>query len=220
MVSHKLKAIFIHVTKTAGSSIEVAMDAVEQENKGATDPATGERVAVVTGNEKHMSAKACRELIGDDIWNAYFKFTVVRNPWDRFHSLWWNSRYIGKQHSLELAEFADYFLKQSVAGKLRRLLQGRLQIHQRFWPQIKFLRSGNGKVEMDKICRFENIDNDFAEVSERIGLPSRELPKILVRNRNPNSRRFYADDYDDRTRRIVSDVYDADIREFTYKFGE
>lgn len=220
MISHKLKAIFIHVTKTAGSSIEVAMDAVEQKNEGATDPATGERVAVVTGSEKHLSASACKELVGEKTWNEYFKFTVVRNPWDRFHSLWWNGRYVGKRHDLEFPAFADYFLERSLGGKLRGLLQGRLRIHQRFWPQIEFLRSKNGEIEMDKICRFENIDNDFAEVSEKLGLPSRELPKILVKNRNPVSRSFYADDYDDETKRIVSEVYKADIREFGYTFGE
>ena len=220
MISHKLKAIFIHVTKTAGSSIEVAMDAVEQVNKGATDPATGERVAVVTGGEKHLSAKACKELVGDETWNDYFKFTVVRNPWDRFHSLWWNGRYVGKRHELEFPEFANHFLERSLAGKLRGLMQGRLRIHQRFWPQTEFLRSGNGKVEMDFVCRFENIDSDFAVVSEKIGLPSPELPKILVKNRNPNTRSFYADDYDDETKRIVSEVYADDIREFDYRFAE
>ena len=99
-------------------------------------------------------------------------------------------------------------------------MQGRLRIHQRFWPQIEFLRSGNGKVEMDKICRFESIDEDFAEVAEHLGLPSRELPKILVKNRAPSSRHFYADDYDDKTKAIVTDVYRDDIREFGYRFGE
>jgi hypothetical protein len=220
MISHKLRTIFIHVTKTAGSSIEVAMDAVEQRNKGTTDPATGEHVNVVTGDEKHLSAKACKILVGEDTWNEYFKFTVVRNPWDRFHSLWWNGRNVGNRHDLELPEYSEYFLERSLNGKLRGLLQGRLRIHQRFWPQVEFLRSANGRVEMDKICRFESIDADFAEVADRIGLPSRDLPKILMKNRQPSSRRFYADDYDEKTRALVADVYRDDIQEFGYRFGD
>ena len=62
MIAHNLKAIFIHITKTAGSSIEVALNEVEQRDDGAIDPATGDFVKVITGEEKHMTARAVQDL--------------------------------------------------------------------------------------------------------------------------------------------------------------
>ncbi len=220
MIAHSLKAIYVHITKTAGSSIEVALDAVEQRNTGATDLATGEHVNVVTGEEKHLTARQCRQWVGEDKWREYFKFAVVRNPWDRFHSLWWNGRYVGKRHELSLPEFADHYLHRNLSGRLQSLLQGRLRIHQRFRPQVDWLRSANGEIEMDYICRFETIAKDFAVVAERLGLPSAELPRVLVKNRSPLSRSFYADDFDDRTRELISAYYAEDIETFGYQFGE
>ena len=218
MIAHKLKTIFIHITKSAGSSIEVALNQVEQRDDGAIDPMTGEFVKVVTGAEKHMTARAVQEQVGDEIWNSYFKFTVVRNPYDRLHSLWWNGRHVGKKHELEFPEFADYALQRTLKARIMNWRKRQWTIHQRFWPQADFLRSKNGKIEMDQILKFESIADDFAELAQRIGLPSTELPKVLMKNRNPQSRRRYADDYDDRSRAIVADYYRDDIEAFDYDF--
>ena len=40
----------------------------------------------------HMSASELRGAIGKTCWNAYFKFVVERNPWDRQVSYWQFSR--------------------------------------------------------------------------------------------------------------------------------
>lgn len=218
MIAHSLKTIFVHITKTAGSSIEVALDAVEQRNAGATDPATGEHIPVVTGEEKHMNARECKALVDDQLWNEYFKFSVVRNPWDRFHSMWWNGRFIGKRHDMSLPEFAAHYLHKTLSGRLTSLRDGRIRIHQRFRPQVDWLKSDNGKIEMDYVCRFESIAEDFAVVSEKIGLPSADLPKVLVKNRSPDSRRHYSQDFDATTRDLIGDVYAEDIRTFNYQF--
>src|SRR5262245_50507201 len=40
----------------------------------------------------HMSAKDLKAALGRARWNAYFKFVVERNPWDRQVSYWQFSR--------------------------------------------------------------------------------------------------------------------------------
>ncbi|NNF48458.1 MAG: sulfotransferase family 2 domain-containing protein [Woeseiaceae bacterium] len=218
MIAHKLKTIFIHIPKTAGSSIEVALNEVEQREDGAVDPMTGEFVNVITGTEKHMTARACREFVGDEVWNSYFKFSVVRNPFDRFHSLWWNGRHVARRHALSMHEFANAAFHRGVRGRLISWRQGLWKVHQRYWPQTRWLRSPGGEIEMDQVLKFENIAADFAQLAGRIGLPSTELPKVLMKNRRPSSRRPYVEDYDSETRRIVTDYYREDLEAFGYEF--
>jgi len=67
IVSHADRAIFIHIPKTAGSSIK---------KLGQLD------------YNGHVRAAAIRNRVSHEVWSTYFKFAFVRNPWDRFLSLY------------------------------------------------------------------------------------------------------------------------------------
>ena len=73
-ICHKNKIIFIHIPKCAGKSVEKALFNREVYNSSAN------HATVDTFVERH----------GEDIWNEYTTFAVVRNPWDRLVS-WWAS---------------------------------------------------------------------------------------------------------------------------------
>ena len=106
IISHKHKFIFMHTPKCAGSSIEVSLASVCDEgdligpvtSEGLPDdykhPNTFEEHQEETGGIYNgMRAEEIKNYIGDDIWNEYFKFSVVRNPWDRAISFWhWRNR--------------------------------------------------------------------------------------------------------------------------------
>ena len=208
MIIHEHKAIFVHIPKTAGSSIEVALNAIEQTNEGGIDDATGKFYPVTTGKEKHYDARAYRKYYGRKIWRNYFKFTVVRNPWQRVHSWWWNNKEITGAVALPFSEFVRTTLGNS--SSLPKSLR----------PQVNWITSDNGKIEMDYICRFENIENDFSEVCRLIRAAPVELPQVLVENRNPASRRHYSEDYDAELRDLVAAVYAEDISLFNYRFNQ
>ena len=87
-------------------------------------------------------------------------------------------------------------------------------------PQTSWITSANGKIEMDYICRFETIDDDFKAVCEQIGAPVTELPRVLVDNRNPASRPHYTDDYAADLIELVARVYADDIDQLQYRFGD
>lgn len=55
----------------------------------------------------HISAKQCRERIGDEIWNEYHKVSIVRNPWDMALSMyyWFNGR------DADLGNLTNWFSK-------------------------------------------------------------------------------------------------------------
>ena len=83
IISHKHKFIYISVPKTGTSSVIDAFMRnfkVQTKNikKGIFSPLYFDRKTV----NKHITALELREVVGDEIWNSYFKFSFVRNPWD------------------------------------------------------------------------------------------------------------------------------------------
>ena len=90
-ISHHLKAIFIHIPKNAGESIEKAM--------GMYGGLPAETLWGRVENRfvlQHLTATELQDsgLVTQEIWRQYFKFAVVRNPWSKAVSEYnWYLRY-------------------------------------------------------------------------------------------------------------------------------
>jgi hypothetical protein len=63
--------IFVHVQKTGGNSVRTALG------------------GDIFDARKHFMARDLREIYGEAVWDSCFKFSFVRNPWDRLVS-WWS----------------------------------------------------------------------------------------------------------------------------------
>jgi len=96
LVSHRKRFIFTKTVKTAGTSIESYFERwcmpegewkpVHVRGEYVSDAGIiGERSGNPRGAKwyNHMSCKCIYDQVGCDIWNRYFKFTVVRNPFDK-----------------------------------------------------------------------------------------------------------------------------------------
>ena len=177
MVNHESKVLFIHVIKTGGISIATALNMKEKQN--------------------HSTARKIKKRVGEDVWNDYFKFTFVRNPFDKIVSQYHYNRY---GFGFEDATFKEY-IQAWFAGK-------EISRH----PQ---LNSSYINEKLDFIGRFENLQEDFNIVCDKIGIPQQELP-----HKNESKHKHYTKYYDDETRKIVAEKYAKDIERFGYKFGE
>lgn len=79
-ISHKYKVIFVHIQRTGGTSILKTFEAL--------DP---DLVKILPFNPakkrtKHCFASDIQELIDEEVFTNYAKFSVVRNPFDRMVS--------------------------------------------------------------------------------------------------------------------------------------
>jgi hypothetical protein len=82
----------------------------------------------------------------------------------------------------------------------------------RWSPQTDWI-SINGRVAVDFVARLENLQPDFEQVCQRLG-----LARVVLPHKNRKLHWHYAQYYDAETRRIVGDYYAADIEAFGYRF--
>jgi hypothetical protein len=176
MVSDKLKAIFIHIPRTGGTSIESAF---------------GINMTTLNLNEKHLSAIQIKNQIGDLKWDNYFKFSIVRNPYSRIVSMWKRQFYSQKNESLY--KFLVHYKPAPHEYKSAE--------------QTKILN-----LNIDFIGKFENIESDFAIISNKINFKS-GLPHI-----EKSSHSDYQDYYNKRTVAVVKYLFKSDLKTFNYSF--
>ena len=173
-VSGKKKFFWAKIPKAAGTSIRNAL-----QDFGANRATAWENIPDLEG---------------------YYKFTVVRNPWDRMVSLYHNF------HPWEIPEeysFTD-FIKRDYSKD-----SPKLRFHR--YPQYLYMIW----TEFDNVFRVENLKSDWKLIKKRLKIDAGKLER-----KNATQHDHYSKYYTDETREIIAKDYWADIRMFSYKFEE
>jgi hypothetical protein len=146
----------------------------------------------------------------DDI-DQIFKFSIVRNPWDRtvsaFHYLKQTWQKKPSKRNLTIIDKNETF-KDFVKNKLA--VEG-VEINPHFrhqYPNVEY----NKKIFVDFIGRFENLQNDWNKIAAIIDAPEK-LP-----HNNSSKHNHYRTYYDDETVKTVQKIYSRDIKLLKYKF--
>jgi len=187
----RFRCIFIHVPKTAGSSIARALFEVESRH-------------VPYFEYERANPKKFR---------TYFKFGFVRNPWDRLVSTFFFLRR-GGLNELDRAWADKNLAAYSTFDAFVRewLNEDSIVSFPHFLPQSFFVADARGNVMVDFLGRYESLAADFAEVARRLGRAC-TLPLY-----NKSEHADFADYYNADTRKIVARVYARDIELFNYRF--
>lgn len=200
LVSHKHKYVFVHIPKTGGTSVSRILSTVHRKN-----------VVVLA----HCTIRDLRLEYGFS--KSYFKFCVVRNPWDRlvshyFHLLPLKTRkgtaFRKYLKSKNLHNFRDFVL----SGLRKIPLTDERSGHRLFAPQCMWIK-GKHRLLVHYVARFESIREDFAFICGRLGLRDLVLPHM-----RRSKHEYYKSYYDDRMVNEVAEVYQQDITSFGYDY--
>ena len=156
-------------------------------------------------------------------YNDYLKFSFVRNPWDRVVSC-----YRQKIANPDPSKFPNSITK--TLSKLN-LYKPQMSFEDfvkiisiipdqksdpHFRSQHNFMISNQGDFFLDYVGKIENLNQDFADLSNLIGVKKFAIPhknkSVFLANKN------YAEFYTDETKAIIEKRYSIDIDLFQYSF--
>jgi len=223
MISKKDKFIFIHNFKTGGTSIESKLGHFDTLERDVQDHRSLREIELLTNrmhffktalyaikigkakSAKNNFKKALSPELTKQEFNAYYKFTFVRNTWSRMHS--WYANTMKDELMKKSYQITDpnYSFQQFLTEKID---------HEKF-SQLYFLKDKTGNVAMDFIGRFENLQDDFNKVCAHLKIKDPTLPKLLVRKR-----RHYTDFYTPETKDLIYQLYKEEIDYFGFNYGE
>ena len=201
MICHKHKCIFIHIPRTAGTSIESSIRPGWNFKNLGTD----------LFKQKHTLASTAKHLY-KEYWNDYFKFSFVRNPWGRMLSMSQYKNFYGciiKDGKLDISKYMQEHSGVEIDPRSKSNTENIKPIKNAVYLNIL-------NEELDFIGRFENLQEDFSKVCSIINCEN----KLLHKEINETKHKHYTEYYDDETRQIVAKKYAKDIEYFNYKFGE
>lgn len=231
----KYNALFIHIPKNAGRSIENMLfphGVVSTSGKRSRSNRLAHYLQSVTDNplavdylvgtrDISLSAQHLTlveiEMMGlapAPADNRPFTFCVVRNPYERAISSVLHFR----------TRFADLYTLDTkpTPGQIEVALDvwARLvpanhnhRAHRR--PQADFVFNRQTANAMDMVLRFENLTQDFARLTEALGVPDIALPWV---GKSSTKHKDYAALFTPRAREIVENIYAADLELFGYDF--
>ena len=202
MISLQKRFLFVHIPKTAGNSIQTVLRDYSEDELVALRPEQDgiERFGLRNPRyklQKHSTLAEYRDAVGNEQFRSLYKFTCVRNPWDRMVSYYFTPT--------QTPESWD-------RKKFRKVISKTLSI-------ADYLRLGDGNedpfVNVDYIMRFENLPDDFRSVCHKLDIPVQPLPQY-----NRSTREHYSKYYDDELRELVRKRFAPEIERFEYTFEQ
>lgn len=218
IISNKHKYIFFHLPKNAGTSISNKLFEIED---FSFLKKTLIHALKIIGNKKkaynfffckndfkiklfnsHSSVLQLEKIIHQKTFKEYYKFGVIRNPFDRQVSRF---LYFNKiNNDFKYNTFKEFVLWDIESQKNSYALK-----------QKKFLLNSSGNIGVNKILRFENLDNDFEELKIKLNL---KLKNSKLKKKNSTSNFNYREFYDSDTQKIVENFCKEDLDFFNYSF--
>jgi len=216
LISYSHNFIFLHVAKVAGTSIRDALDGYTQlpekfKIKRPPMQIDGKPNKLYTMWENalsHATAQAVKKELTADVYNSFYKFAFVRNPWDwqvsMYHFILKQTDHVRHDLVKSMSGFDEYI--EWVISEKNPYPRGATKY------QKDMLIDKQGNLLVDYIGRYEMLNRDFDHVCQKLKLDT-SLPTL-----NQSHHRDYRSYYDAKTRRQVATSFCEDIEMFDYTF--
>jgi hypothetical protein len=234
LVSHRRNFIYTKTFKTAGTSVEVHFEpyCVPVDENWTMSHGRDERVskAGIVGYRgsnwkqatwwNHMPAREIRDRLGPDKWESYFKFCVVRNPFDKAVSNFYYTT--GEKNPKGWFQQAKWRVRSAFRQKSVQFLQ--FEFERWLWhgglgvDRDKYMIDGEFCV--DDFIFFEHLEEDVRRICERLSLPfdSDRLPRLKTSQR-PKTYSTH-EHYTPAAVEMVASAFDVEIETFGYAFPD
>jgi hypothetical protein len=217
--SDEHKCIFVHIPKTGGTSIEnlLGMDRASnlyhRRNKVDGVP------------PQHLPIGEIRKKVGEEKYLNYFKFTFIRNPYDRMVSEFFYRRkmsWFPKIPNMRWDSFREFmenvFVKLKDAEDWQEIRRGKFDAH--LETQISFLgdmdihEHGWQTNELNFLGKYEFLQQEFDRICKLdLGIEPQTLQRW-----NESEHLTYTHYYDSHTKKLLEDNYKEDIEIFRYTY--
>ncbi|QKD83276.1 hypothetical protein HPC62_14680 [Thermoleptolyngbya sichuanensis A183] len=219
LVSHGHQFIYTKTLKTASTSVEAYFEPFCVEEGAANLARVREEsvsAAGIVGYRgpgkpegcrwwNHMPAAQIREQLGEDLWTRYFKFCVIRNPYEKAISAF----YFGRSHAPSAPDSPS-----SDAAAFEHWLM----THGPPIDRNKYLI--DGQFCLDEVIRYESLAADLERICAKLGVPwnPEALPQLKTGTR-PKVAIAHAL-YTNKSRQLVEAAYAFELDYFGYQFPD
>jgi len=206
IINHKYKFIFVHIHKTAGSSIRNSLLKLD-------------------GSEFLAHHHTHLKWIDYKKYEDYYKFCFVRNPWDRLVSWYFGilklksnnnlQKYI-KSCSNNFSEFLNCrgIIKETIYNKKIESFNTKIPYFKSIsYNQLDYVSDDSGNILVNFIGRFENLNNDWNTI-----LSNLSINKIKLFFENKGYHKNYKEYYQKDDINKVYEMYKKDIDYFGYEY--
>jgi hypothetical protein len=161
----------------------------------------------------HMPAAEVKQHVGEKIWNSYYKFCSIRNPWDKCISAYFH---LGKDFKFKPRRRIIQTLKHPLLSQNQQRFLGWLHKGHPPIDRDKYLI--NGVPVIDKFIRFERMKEDMESICHELGLPWNEDWLPNYRSETRNRAIPPADLYSKPAHAMVKKRYAYEIETFKYSY--
>ena len=200
-ISHKHKTIFVHIPKTAGTSIEKILG-IGGINKKVLR--THEKILInkIQYAPQHFTATILKNNIWcKDHWNDYFKFSIVRNPYTRVLSEYFWTKGKTKQHLAFDHKSFDNFLSRFYSSLNRD--------HK--LSQTTYLYEGQ-KLLVNKVFHFERLKATYRFLRKKCKVKV----KLLPHTQKSSNKIDYLNALTSEQKDFIFELYKDDFKNFKY----
>lgn len=195
--------IFVHITRTGGSSIEKALSRIGTNLKG------NKKASKIYEYPQHFNIEEYEKLLGNI--DSYFKFTFVRSPFSRLYSKYSIMRISEERYRRRNESFNDYVSRVFIQKDISPTpIQGLRSLR----PCMDWIIDTSN---FSFIGRFENLRKDYSKIASRLNV-SPSLNFWKKKTNNDNDPFYYRKFYSRESVEIVEKFFKSDLEEFNYEY--